>query len=136
MASLFPVEFIVAGTPVSLQGSARGRNAWKALVAAASQGPCPPGTALTHVPLRVTIYYLCAAPMEGDVDNIVKPILDAMCGTVYVDDQCIASVTVRKIEPGQPVQVTNPSATLATALTNSKPLVYIKISDDPYSDPL
>lgn len=136
MSVSFPVEFLVAGTPVSLQGSSAGKNAWKALVRAASMGPCPAGTTLAQCPLRASIYYFCAAPMEGDVDNIVKPILDAMCGTVYEDDQCIANVTVRKIEPGQPIQVRNPSAALALALTSPKPIVFIRVSNDPYSEPL
>jgi crossover junction endodeoxyribonuclease RusA len=74
--------------------------------------------------------------MQGDIDNIVKPILDAMCGIAYVDDQCVAGVTVRKIEPGQPVQVTNPGPILTNALTSAKPLVYVRISDDPYGEPL
>lgn len=83
----FPVEFLVRGTPVSLQGSSAGKNAWKALVRAASIAACPAGTTPAQCPLRASIYYFSAAPMEGDVDNIVKPILDAMCGTIYVDDQ-------------------------------------------------
>jgi crossover junction endodeoxyribonuclease RusA len=136
MATPFPLEFVVAGTPVSLQGSSRGRNAWKAIVNAASQACCPAGMVPTQAPLCVSIYYFCAGPMQGDIDNIVKPILDAMCGTAYVDDQCVAAVNVRKIEPGQPIQVTNPSRILSNALTSTKPLVYVRISDDPYGEPL
>jgi crossover junction endodeoxyribonuclease RusA len=136
MALPFPLEFIVPGTPVSLQGSPRGRNAWKALVNQISQANCPADITQNQVPLHVSIYYFCAAPMQGDVDNIIKPILDAMCGTAYVDDQCVASLIVRKVEPGQPVQVTNPSPILANALTSAKPLVYIRVSDDPYGESL
>lgn len=74
--------------------------------------------------------------MVGDIDNIVKPILDALCTRVYVDDHQVATVLVRKIEPGQAVATTNPSPTLVSALTGIKPLVHINISDDPGGEPL
>jgi len=134
MPAPFPIEFTVASTPVSLQGSTLGKNAWKALVAAAATNACPAGFLPGLPPLSVTIYYFSDAPMEGDVDNIIKPILDAMCGIAFSDDKCVVSVRVRKIEPNQPVQVSSPSRVLLAALTGKKPIVYVKLSDDPHGD--
>lgn len=74
--------------------------------------------------------------MVGDVDNIVKPILDALNNRIYLDDHQVATVVVRKIEPGQAVPAPAPSLVLLNALIGAKPLVYIRISDDPVSEPL
>jgi hypothetical protein len=133
----FLVEFTVAGEPVSLQTRNKAaKTAWMTLVTQASIAGHPRGSAPYPGAVRVAIYYFSAAPMVGDIDNIVKPILDALCNRVYVDDHQVATVLVRKIEPGQATATTNPSPTLVSALTGMKPLVYIHISDDPGGEPL
>jgi len=50
--------------------------------------------------------------MTGDVDNIVKPILDAMTKFIYVDDQQVERVVVQKFEPDNIFTFSNPSETL------------------------
>lgn len=133
----FLVEFTVPGVPVSLQTRNKAaKAAWMGLVKTSSTAAYPVGTPLFQGAMRVAIYYFSAAAMPGDIDNIVKPILDALCQRVYVDDQAVATVIVRKIDPGQAVGTTNPSPTLLSALTGARPLVYIRISDDPMSEPL
>ena len=51
-------------------------------------------------PVAETIYYFPDTPMRGDVDNIVKPILDGMKSAVYPDDKVVERVLVQKFEPG------------------------------------
>jgi dsRNA-specific ribonuclease len=75
--------------------------------------------------LAVTIYYFPTAPMEGDVDNIVKPILDAMIGTVYLDDRSIERVVSQKFEPEVEWSFDEPTEQLSAALD-----VYIRIDND------
>jgi Holliday junction resolvase RusA-like endonuclease len=76
----FPLEFIVSGTPVSLQAKrGESRTAWKDRVRHASSSSLPEGHFATDAPISVTLFYFPAAEMEGDIDNIVKPILDALC---------------------------------------------------------
>lgn len=40
------------------------------------------------------IYFQSQRALRPDVDNILKPILDALKGTVYVDDSQVRSITV------------------------------------------
>ena len=68
--------------------------------------------------------------MDGDIDNIVKPILDALKSIVYLDDKVIERVLVQKFEPEIPKSFTDPSDQLALVLETQPPVVYIRIDDD------
>ena len=72
--------------------------------------------------------------MQGDVDNIVKLVLDACSRHVYVDDHQIDRIVVQKFEPGNVFSFSAPSPVLADALANDKPILYIRISDDPFEE--
>ncbi len=47
-------------------------------------------------PVSVSIFYFPSAPMQGDVDNIIKPILDALVGVAYPNDRHVERVEVQK----------------------------------------
>jgi crossover junction endodeoxyribonuclease RusA len=86
----FPFEFIVPGTPVSVQrASKRARRAWKDLVRAASSEKLPEGHFATDRRLSVTMYYYTEERMSGDLDNIIKLTLDALSRHVFIDDSQI-----------------------------------------------
>ena len=68
--------------------------------------------------------------MHGDVDNIVKPILDGMDTIVYPSDQRIERVVVQKFEPGVEVIFRSLTPTLQQALETDRPAIYIRIDDD------
>ena len=53
-------------------------------------------TLLDDTPLAEKILYFAPAPMDGDVDNIVKLILDGMLRVVYLDDRVVERVIVQK----------------------------------------
>lgn len=96
----FPIEFLVSGTPVSLQSNnPRAKDQWKARVKDASSLALPAPHFASGDRLAVTIYYLPEEPMQGDLDNIVKLILDGMCRHVYVDDRLVERIVVQKFEP-------------------------------------
>lgn len=82
----------------------------------------------------MTIYYFPAQRMQGDVDNIVKFILDAMKQHIFIDDRQVERVVVQKFEPGNVFNFANPSETLIEALNSDKPLVYIRVSNDPFEE--
>lgn len=86
------VEFLVPQRPVSLQAKNKAnKRAWKQTVAssaAAAWGGRPP---ITSGNLRMTIVYL-ADESPADIDNIIKPIQDALVGVVYVDDDLVSDV--------------------------------------------
>jgi len=72
--------------------------------------------------------------MPGDIDNIVKPVLDALCRHIYMDDHQIYRVVIQKFEPGEIFRFTSPSAALADAVGRPRPILYVRLSDDPFED--
>lgn len=79
--ALFPFEFHLAGTPVSLQGKAASKERWKNEVSDAARQRIAEMVEWSYLepePVALTIYYFPIAPMGGDIDNIVKPIMDAL----------------------------------------------------------
>lgn len=72
--------------------------------------------------------------MQGDIDNIVKPVLDALCRHVYVDDRQVERVVVQKFEPGNAFTFTRLTTKLAEALGAKKPVLYIRVSSDPFEE--
>lgn len=133
-AGLYPFEFSIGGTPLSLQAKNRAHLAtWKDSVRAAAlerRDDVAPGCFLDDVRLAATIFYFTPAPLQGDVDNIVKPILDALVGVAYIDDQALERVIVQKFEPDTGATFSSPSEQLAAALDAHRPRVYVRVDDD------
>ncbi|MEQ8815438.1 MAG: RusA family crossover junction endodeoxyribonuclease [Thalassobaculum sp.] len=129
-----PFEFIVRGTAVSLQTSPRSRIEWKMIVQSSARAQLPEGAWLLTEPLAVTIYIFPDAELQGDVDNRVKPILDAMNRCVYADDGQIERVVVQKFEPGRVFGFRGPTGTLLSALEAEEPVVYVRVSGDPHEE--
>ncbi len=128
----FPLEFIVRGTPVSLQAKRRqSKTFWKDRVKQASYTALPEAHFSTEGRVSVTLFYFPSMVMEGDIDNIVKPVLDALRNHIYRDDKQVERVWVQKFEPGRIFQFTNPSEVLSKALIAERPLLYIRLGDNP-----
>ncbi len=128
----FPIEFLVHGTAVSLQAKrAESKNEWKERVKEASAAVIPQPHFASQDPIGVTLYYLPDEPMEGDIDNIVKPILDALSRHIYIDDRQVERLLVQKFDPGIPFELSNPTATIAAAVTGPRPVLYVRLSDKP-----
>lgn len=136
----YPLDFYLTGTPISLQAKSSSITRWKKEVGDAARNRLAELVEMTYletVPVCVTIYYFPIAAMDGDIDNIVKPILDALIGVTYLDDSEVERVVVQKFEPGvRPLEFRNPSDQLATVLDltlateNPPPLVYIHLTND------
>lgn len=89
-------EFIVDGPPVSQQTRRRERlREWKLEVRREAEKYWISGQKIATgaVMLQLTYFY---DSIEMDVDNIVKPIQDAIIGLAYIDDNQITDVLVRK----------------------------------------
>ncbi len=84
----------------------------------------------------MTILYFPPATMTGDIDNIVKPILDALRPGIYLDDQQVARVWVQKFEPESAVSFSSPTSRLLEALERPRPLVYIRVDSDVLAEEL
>lgn len=131
----FPIEFTVLGTPVSFQAArAVSKEQWKARVKAASSMALQGPHFASGDRMAVTLYYLPEARMQGDVDNIVKLVLDALCRHIYLDDAQVERVVVQKFEPGNVFNFNNPSAGMVAAISGPKPALYVRVSNDPFED--
>lgn len=129
----FPLEIVIEATPISSQASASSREVWKQVVAEGTKQRLRAVTEWAWLDLRataVTIFYFPVAKMEGDVDNIIKPILDAMETVVYPADNVVERVLVQRFEPGMTWSFSAPTSQLAVALDTPPPVVYIRIDDD------
>lgn len=84
--------------------------------------------------IAVTLYYLPAERMDGDIDNIVKPILDALSKHIYIDDGQVERVVVQKFEPGNAFTFQKPTVRLSEALEGDRPLLYVRISSNPHEE--
>jgi hypothetical protein len=130
---LFPLEFFVEGTPISLGASAGSKTRWRTIVSEAAR-PRRQETDevgfLDERALALTIYYFANAPMGGDIDNIIKPIMDALIGVAYLDDSVVERVVSQKFEPEIDRAFASPTDQLAAALDKAAPVVYIRVDDD------
>ena len=75
------------------------------------------------------IYFYDTASM--DVDNIPKPISDALNGLVYFDDEQITDILVRKRNLNDDLRLTNPSDTLTEGFVRGSEFLYIVIKAAP-----
>ena len=131
----FPIEFVVEGVPLSHQsGRAPARVEWKERVKTASKTALPEGHWASDGRISATLYYFPVDLMEGDIDNIVKLVLDALVQHIYIDDRQIERIVVQKFEERFPVSFAQPSDILQLALAGPRPALYIRLSDNPLED--
>jgi crossover junction endodeoxyribonuclease RusA len=127
----FPLEFLVHGTPVSLQSrNPLSKAEWQERIRAASAEAMPKPHFASTERLAVVLYYLPADEMQGDLDNIIKPILDACTQHVFMDDHQIERIVVQKFEPDRTPNLTSTaSPTLQQAWDHNRPLLYVHLTD-------
>ena len=125
---MLPFEFVIYRSPVSQQARRRElvrqwtqevRNAAAALWRGQ---PTVDGT------LAVSVTYLFDRA-ELDVDNIPKPILDALKGLIYADDATVTDLTCRKRNLKDDPQISNASSILRQSLNRNVEFVHIFIDD-------
>ena len=130
----FPIEFLVHGTPASAQAGTASREDWKALVRAASKFALSDFHVASANPMSVTLFYWPEKPKRLDVDNMAKPILDALNGHVYIDDRQVERLVAQRFEPGGDFIFASPSDVLRGALAAETPVLYVRVSDNPFED--
>ena len=64
-----------------------------------------------------------------DVDNMPKPILDALNGLVYADDSQITDLVCRKRDRNRDLQFENPSSVLVETLGRSEQFLHITVAN-------
>ena len=134
------LEFVVQGPPVSNQQStAQGRAnlaAWGATVRGAAQGLWANPT-LTGELKAVIINFYAGNEPSVDVDNMSKPILDAMQRIVYNNDRQVRQAEISHLKIGAAFSIVGVSKILVSALQAGSQFVYVRIEDpvDPFPLP-
>ena len=127
-------EFIVDGPPVSQQARKRGKGNpiqdWKKTVLqeAEKYWSSEQKTATGLVMLQITYFY---DSVQIDVDNIVKPIQDAIKGLAYVDDKQVSDLLVRKRNLSGNFRIENMTSTLAEGFARGNEFLHIVVIDAP-----
>lgn len=124
-------EFIVDGPPVSQQTRRRERlKAWKTTVRqeAEKYWSSEQKTAIGLVMLKIIYFY---DSVDMDVDNIVKPIQDAIIGLAYVDDAQVTDVLVSKRDLSGNFKVEDMTSILAEGFARGNEFLHIVVTDAP-----
>jgi hypothetical protein len=66
-----------------------------------------------------------------DIDNIPKPISDALKGLVYLDDEQVTDVLCRKRDLNSNLRIESPSSVLADGLSRGNEFLYIVVEEAP-----
>ncbi|UWR55865.1 RusA family crossover junction endodeoxyribonuclease [Phaeobacter inhibens] len=114
--------------------STKARKPWVAAVQNAAKQALPDHWEPTEVELSLTIYDFPEEEPQGDVDNIIKRIQDAMNGIVYIDDKQVMRVVAQRFLPKDYRSREVLPDLIAEALVNDPPFVYISISDTPMEE--
>ncbi len=125
-----PFEFVIDGPPVSHQTRRRSRvREWTQEVqnVAKSRWDTEPPVVGE---VMVTITYLYRGT-SMDVDNLPKPILDALKGLVYSDDGQVSDLLCRKRDLNGDLRIHNPSSVLLETLRNSEQFLHITVNNEP-----
>lgn len=123
-------EFLIPKRPVSLQTKNRKNlQAWKSFVRGEAAKLWGNGTPPVSLPaLRFTIVYLCDES-PADIDNIIKPIQDALVGLVFEDDFLVSDVDSHRRFLDEPIDVTSLPPLLQSGVAAGNECVYVRISD-------
>ena len=125
-----PFELTVYGIPVSQQTRKRCRlKEWRQDVCSAAKREWTEEPS-DFGPLMVTITYVYDEVIL-DVDNIPKPILDALKQVVFSDDSQVTDMLCRKRDLNADLQVQAFSPVLSEALARSAPFVHIIVDHAP-----
>jgi hypothetical protein len=120
------LEFVVSGTPVSAQGSSEAKRFWQQRVTAAAEVAFRRAAmpSLDSLVLRIAYFYVYAP--AGDLDNIVKPIQDALKGVAFVDDIQVVDLiaSMRRKDVNDRISMTS---ALAAAFDGGSDFVYVAI---------
>ena len=124
-------EFIVDGPPVSQQARRREKvRNWRTYVrqAAKKYWSIENKVFTDYVMVEINYFY---EDVPLDIDNIIKPILDAIIGLVYLDDEQITDITVRKRNLFANSNINSTTSVLAEGFRRGKEFLYVVVKASP-----
>ncbi|MBW4559298.1 MAG: RusA family crossover junction endodeoxyribonuclease [Trichormus sp. ATA11-4-KO1] len=125
---IVPFEFLIARRPVSLQAkNKKNLQAWKNFVRSEAQKIWQDGIPIQDTHVQLTLIYLCD-DYPPDIDNIIKPIQDALVNLVFADDILVSDVDSHRRFMSDPIDIINLPLLLQHGIFLGKECVYIKVS--------
>jgi crossover junction endodeoxyribonuclease RusA len=124
-----PTEFVIPERPLSVQAKDRADyQAWKQFIVLCAL-PHWRRAPVTSGEVRLTIVFLCDDSAPIDVDNVIKPIQDALLAVAYSDDVLVTDVDSHRRYLQDPFDITNCSATLIKMVSARQEAVYVRIQE-------
>ena len=122
-----PFEIVIERTPLSQQADSRHLRAWQQEVQSVVGQVWDAEPPFGGEVMVVITYYFKGGAL--DVDNMPKPILDALNGLVYADDRQITDLVCRKRDRNRDLQFENPSSILVETLGRSEQFLHITVAN-------
>jgi hypothetical protein len=123
-------ELVVGGIPKA--PTAKSKPRWQEKIRKAAEEGVPPEWKLLAEEVSAVIIYFHRHAASGvDVDNMSKPILDALEGIVIEDDGFVVQLTARRTKLAGDLEIRNVSPELARGLDSFEDFVFVRISDPP-----
>ena len=120
-------EILIPKRPLSQQANKKNKKLWKDYIYGRAMSQWDKGTPYEKSGLRFTLVYLCD-DSPADIDNIIKPIQDALVGVVFADDSLITDVDSHRRFISESIDVTNLPPVLREGVLSGQECVYIRVS--------
>jgi len=104
---------------------------WRDEVRRVAEQHWPAGELPATGQVMLTITYFYESESSMDIDNIPKPISDALKGLVYLDDEQVTDALCRKRSLSSNLRIENPSSVLAEGLSRGNEFLYIVVVEAP-----
>jgi hypothetical protein len=129
------VEFVVPGVPISNQVPGANLSSWRAAIAAEARSRWNSPPLLVELKAIVINFYAGIRPTL-DLDNMSKPILDAMENLVYAADRQIRQAELTHVHIRSPFVFVGASPLIVNAVQAGNQFVYVRIEDPVVPFPL
>lgn len=122
------VDFLLPRKPVSHQAKNKDNlTDWKEYVYSRAHMAWA-GTPIHGVALKFTMVILAESSDDGDINNFVKPVQDALNSLIYGDDELVMDVSAHKRVLSDPIAIDGLPRELSLAIIEGSPCVYVAIS--------
>lgn len=118
-------SFVVKGRPISSQNTGPAKRDWQKKISDVAKLLFLSPLADSDLVLRVTVFHNRIP--EFDIDNVSKPISDALGGVVYHDDRQLTDRYARRRSLDGAYRIKGVRPQLATAMAEGEEFVYIEI---------
>ena len=125
---MLPFEFVVDGPPVSQQTkNKKNLQRWKVEVRKEAENSWFSGNLPIAEPIKFSVIYFYSVD-AADIDNIAKPMQDALQGLAYFDDKQVTDLLGRKRDLNN-LRVGSVPGILAEGLGRGNPFLYVRIEE-------